>query len=197
MKLFNAFVGLAIIADPTDAAKTPYRRRLQKTFDLLSSWKDANLANHPHSTLVRADKDNKTKFDFKFQRLTNKIYDMYEARIIEIAQGCPDTSTCDEYLDCTGEGDRMNTVRGRPAVELSDAYLDFVKDKWNRSKSRVFDNDVCGFKPKMVANINDKVLAMVDAFKGWRLQCRKFTGDNCPLHCQKIERNDGDRCGPK
>lgn len=196
MKLLSAFVGLALVADQSEAAKTPFRRRLQKTFDLLPVWRDANLAMHPHSTEVRADKENKTKFDFKFKRLTDKIYDIYENRVIEIAQGCADIDTCDEYMDCTGVGDRMNTVRGRPAVELSDAYLDFVKDKWGRSKSKVF-SDECGFPSRMVTNVNDKVDGMIEAFRSWRVQCRRFPAEHCPAHCQKIEKSSGDKCGPK
>jgi len=151
MKLLNAFVGLAVISNPTEAkGKSPYRRRLQKTFDLIPVWSDEHLNAHPHTTdlLTEEGKENKTKFQVKMERITEHIYNMYEDRIVEIAAACPDTTTCQEYLDCTGEGDRMNTVRGRPAVELSDAYLEFVKEKWLRSRSRVFENPSCGFKEK-------------------------------------------------
>ena len=30
------------------------------------------------------------------------------------------------YQDCSGVGDRMNIVRGKPDVELSDAFMAFV-----------------------------------------------------------------------
>lgn len=203
MKLLSAFVGLALVADQSEAkSKTPFRRRLQKTFDLLPVWRDANLADHPHSTELRSDKSHpetgksQTKFDFKFNRLTEKIYDIYEDRIIEIAQGCPDINTCTEYQDCTGVGDRMNTVRGRPAVELSDAYLDFVKDKWGRSKAKVF-SDACGFSSRMLTNVHEKVESMIEALRNWRLQCRRFPAESCPAHCEKIEKSSGDKCGPK
>lgn len=60
MKLLSAFVGLALVADQSEAkSKTPFRRRLQKTFDLLPTWTDANLADHPHSTELRSDKADK------------------------------------------------------------------------------------------------------------------------------------------
>jgi len=191
--LLSAFVGLAILSETSVEAKgkTPYWRRLRKTFELLPIWANEHIDQHPHNTEIRADKDNKTKFNFKFDKITDKIYKMYNDRITEIAQGCPDTSTCQEYLDCSGEGDRMNTVRGRPAVELSDAYMEFVMDKWARSKGRIFDND-CGFPKRMVSNLDEKFGDMVAAFKGWRLQCRRFSSDNCPAHCQVVTNNSGE-----
>lgn len=201
MKLLNAFLGMALIASPTGAQKknnkTPYRRRLQKTFDLLDLWADGNLASHPHFTDKREDKNGQTKFGYKLDRITKNIYTMYEDRIKEIAQECPELATCQKYLDCTGEGDRMNTVRGRPAVELSDNYLDFVKDKWERSKARVFEVPECGFKMKQVANLSEKFVGMVDSFRSWRLQCRKYSGDSCPAHCKQAERGGNSVCTPK
>jgi hypothetical protein len=199
MKLFNAFVGLALVSQ-SEAAKTPFRRRLQKTFDLLPAWAEANLGDHQHSTVVRDDKmigDKKqTKFDFKLKRLTNKIYDIYEAQVVEISQGCVDINTCDQYLDCTGVGDRMNTVRGRPDVQLSDLYLDFVKDKWGRSKGKVFST-ACGFPSERISKLNTKVLDMVEAFRNWRTQCGRFTADGCPAHCSRIEKTSGAKCVKK
>lgn len=201
MKLLSALaVGLSLLSETEAKGKTPYRRRLQKTFDLVSEWGTANLANHPHNTDLTKGEDlenpNQTKFAFKLNRIINNIYDMYEDRMIEIAQSCPDTSTCQAYLDCTGEGDRMNTVRGRPAVELSDAYLQFIRDKWSRSRDRVFTEE-CGFKQKKVDTLSGKFLDMIDAFQSWRLQCRKFSTDNCPAHCQTVERKTGSACGYK
>ena len=76
-------------------------------------------------------------------------------------------------------------------------HLRFIQDKWERSRARVFENASCGFKEKKVQSLSLKFLNMVDSFKGWRLQCRKFTGDNCPAHCNKIERNGDTACTPK
>lgn len=199
MKLLSGLaLSLGLLTEQTEAkGKTPYRRRLQKTFDLVSEWGNANLANHPHNTaLTKGDNLDQTKFEFKFNRIIDNIYNMYEDRMVEIAQSCPDTSTCSAYLDCTGEGDRMNTVRGRPAVELSDAYLEFIKDKWSRSRDRIF-TEACGFKQKKVNTLSGKFLDMIDAFQLWRLQCRRFSASDCPAHCQTTEKNSGTACVPK
>jgi len=196
MKLLSALaLGLSLLSETEAKGKTPYRRRLQKTFDLVSEWGAANLANHPHNTeLTKGDNLDQTKFAFKLNRIIDNIYNMYEDRILEIAQSCPDTSTCQAYLDCSGEGDRMNTVRGRPAVELSDAYLQFILDKWGRSRDRVFTEE-CGFKQKKVNTLSEKFVNMIDAIKEWRKQCRRFSADNCPAHCQTVEKKDGLACG--
>lgn len=201
MKLLNALVGTVLIANSAEAQKgpkTPYRRRLQKTFDLIDLWGEANLASHPNFVQKREDKDNQqTKFAHKLKRITDNIVNLYEERIAQIAKECPELDTCQAYLDCSGEGDRMNTVRGRPDVELSDSYIQFVKDKWGRSKARVFDVPECGFKTKKVENLSEKFVGMLDSFVGWRLQCRKFPGAACPAHCTQEDKKGETVCTPK
>ena len=70
----------------------------------------------------------KTKFDHKFDRIRQAVLDQYEERLAEIKAECGDTdlSDCLAYQDCSGVGDRMNTVRGKPDVAMSEAFLAFV-----------------------------------------------------------------------
>lgn len=191
MKLFGAFFAVCTINGVQSANKTPYERRLTKTFDLLTDWSKSQLKGHPHFTQIREDKMSKTKFDFKLERVTQKIVDIYTARIEQIAKECPTLDTCEKYLDCSGEGDRMNTVRGRPDTELSDLFLQFSKDKWGRSKDRIFGGD-CGFKEKQISTIDAKYIELIDSVATWRLQCRKFSSDACPLHCEQFTKPTGE-----
>ena len=70
----------------------------------------------------------KTKFDHKFERIRQAVLDQYEERLAEIKAECGDTdlNDCLAYQDCSGVGDRMNTVRGKPDVAMSEAFLAFV-----------------------------------------------------------------------
>lgn len=186
MKLLGVFVPLAAISEVNaKGAKTPFRRRLDKTFGLIKEWKAKNLNAHPHASIKLADKDNQTKFDHKFQRIQKAIIDQYEERLAEIKSECGGTALdeCDRYLDCSGVGDRMNVVRGKPDVELSDAFMAFVDDKWKRSVAKVFTSN-CGFKAKKIQALGERFVGMNKSFTKWRNQCRRYSGNDCPSHCQ-------------
>ena len=59
MKLFGAFFAVCTINGVQSANKTPYERRLTKTFDLLTDWSKSQLKGHPHFTQIREDKMSK------------------------------------------------------------------------------------------------------------------------------------------
>lgn len=198
MKLISV-LGLAIVSQ-TEAKgpKTPFRRRLEKTFNLVDEWSQTNLKNHPHATEKVAEKDNKTKFDHKFDRIRQAVLDQYEERLAEIKAECGDTdlSDCLAYQDCSGVGDRMNTVRGKPDVAMSEAFLAFVDDKWKRSVQKVFTEE-CGFKAERVAKMSERFWGMNNSFSKWAKQCRKWSGADCPSHCEAVEKKGETSCQSK
>jgi len=77
----------------------------------------------------------------------------------------------------------MNIVRGKPDVELSDAFMAFVDDKWKRSVAKVFTEE-CGFKAKKIGKLGERFVGMNASFAKWRNQCRRYSGNDCPSHCQ-------------
>ena len=50
--LFGIFIG-------TEGRKTPFERRLLKTFNILNTWGNQHLDGHEHFLVKLADKDNK------------------------------------------------------------------------------------------------------------------------------------------
>ena len=53
--LFGMIVG-------TEGRKTPFERRLLKTFNILNTWGNQHLAGHEHFLVKLADKDNKVSW---------------------------------------------------------------------------------------------------------------------------------------
>ena len=70
----------------------------------------------------------KTKFAHKYERIRDAVIGQYEERLGEIKAECGDAELgdCAAYTHCSGVGDRMNTVRGKPDVALSEKFLEFV-----------------------------------------------------------------------
>lgn len=56
MKLINSI--LMVLATTGDTRKTPYERRLIKTFGILGRWGAANLQGHDHYTIKHPEKQN-------------------------------------------------------------------------------------------------------------------------------------------
>lgn len=55
--LFGIFIG-------TEGRKTPFERRLLKTFNILNTWGNQHLDGHEHFLVKLADKDNKVSRKF-------------------------------------------------------------------------------------------------------------------------------------
>ena len=58
----------------------------------------------------------------------SKVVDYYLKLVGKIASGCASLDNCEEYLTCTGVGDRLNDLtRSKPMVQESDYFLEFTK----------------------------------------------------------------------
>jgi len=96
MKLISIFVPLAVVTDVSaKGPKTPFRRRLDKTFGLIKEWRAQNLNAHPHSKVKLSEKDNKTKFDHKFDRIQTAVVNQYEEQLAIIKPGIQRFQTSD------------------------------------------------------------------------------------------------------
>ena len=63
MKLFNSI--LMALAYTGDSRKTPFERRLIKTFGILGRWGAANLQGHDHYTIKHPEKQNQVFYFWK------------------------------------------------------------------------------------------------------------------------------------
>ena len=69
MKLFNSI--LMVLAYTGDSRKTPFERRLIKTFGILGRWGAANLQGHDHYTIKHPEKQNQVLIFEKIIELIN------------------------------------------------------------------------------------------------------------------------------
>ena len=63
--LSNSVISKKSIFEFSKGAKTPFRRRLDKTFGLIKEWKAKNLDAHPHASIKLADKDNQARISLQ------------------------------------------------------------------------------------------------------------------------------------
>lgn len=64
----NLVISAKSIFELFKGAKTPFRRRLDKTFGLIKEWKAKNLDAHPHASIKLADKDNQARIYLKIRK---------------------------------------------------------------------------------------------------------------------------------
>lgn len=88
------------------------------------------------------------------------------------------------YKKCAGVGDRLNPQRGAPDVNMKDAFLEFGRDKYKRSREKVFISE-CGYKMEKIEKLSTRYDEMVSKFSFWSTKCKKYSADTCPANrCQ-------------
>ncbi|CAG5099134.1 Oidioi.mRNA.OKI2018_I69.XSR.g16281.t1.cds [Oikopleura dioica] len=193
MKVTSIALGIAALGS-VDAKKTPFQRRIEKSFNLLDEWAYFNMANHTKYTDIVPELDNQSKFNYKVTTVRSKVVDYYLKLVGKIASGCASLDNCEEYLTCTGVGDRLNDLtRSKPMVQESDYFLEFTKSHLKRSLRKSLSLE-CGADQEKLDKFTAKFETLVEKFREWRLQCSKFPASKCPAYCDVIERNSGKVC---
>jgi len=178
--------------------KTPFQRRIEKSFGLFDEWGASQMAGHSKYSQVYAELDNKSKFRHKLDMIRGKVVGYYRKTLKKIAENCEtELDNCDEYLSCSGFGTKLDDLtRSKPLVTESDYFLEFTKAHLKRSVRKSFSAE-CGADSEKLAKFIAKFNTVVEKARGWRAQCDRFATEDCPSHCELIERRKGVMCMPQ
>lgn len=178
--------------------KTPFQRRIEKSFDLFDEWGAVQMAGHSKYSELVAEFDNKSKFRHKFDLIQDKVVGYYRRMLAKVAEGCEtELDNCEEYLSCSGFGTKLNDLtRSKPLVTESDYFLEFTKAHLKRSVRKCFSAE-CGADSEKLAKFLVKFNTVVEKARGWRAQCDRYSATACPSHCELIQRKKGLTCMPQ
>jgi len=178
--------------------KTPFQRRIEKSFGLFDEWAALQMAGHSKFSELHAELDNKSKFRHKLDMIRDKVVGYYRKTLAKKAEECEtELENCEEYLSCSGFGDRLRDLtRSKPLVSESDYFLEFTKAHLKRSVRKSFSAK-CGAESEKLNNFISKFNTVVEKARGWRAQCDRYANTDCPSHCELIERKKGVFCMPQ
>jgi len=178
--------------------KTPFQRRIEKSFGLFDEWAALQMAGHSKFSEQHAEFNNKSKFRHKLDLISDNVIRYYQKVLAEKAANCEtELDNCEEYLSCSGFGDKLSDLtRSKPLVAESDYFLDFTKAHLKRSVRKSFSAE-CGADSEKLAKFIAKFNTVVEKARGWRTQCEKYANTSCPSHCELIERKKGVFCMPQ